>query len=29
MFILQEDIEKIGEPGSDVIPYWKCQPYIR
>lgn len=24
-----KDIEKNGEPGSDVIPYWKCQPYIR
>ena len=27
--ILQKDIEENGEPESSVLPYWKCQPYIR
>ena len=27
--ILQKDIEENGEPESSVVPYWKCQPYIR
>ncbi|CAH3013647.1 unnamed protein product, partial [Porites evermanni] len=24
-----KDIEENGEPESTVLPYWKCQPYIR
>lgn len=27
--ILQKDIEENGKPESSVLPYWKCQPYIR
>lgn len=26
---VQRDIEENGEPDSSVIPYWRCQPYIR
>ncbi|KAL9957454.1 hypothetical protein ACROYT_G039090 [Oculina patagonica] len=26
---VQKDIEQNGEPDSSVIPYWRCQPYIR
>ena len=29
MSVLQKDIEENGEPESTVIPYWRCQPYIR
>ena len=29
MFVLQKDIEENGESKSTVIPYWRCQPYIR
>ncbi|CAH3172070.1 unnamed protein product [Porites lobata] len=26
---MAKDIEENGKPESSVLPYWKCQPYIR